>query len=85
MSLLMSQTNSLQSLQRLSQWAVLMVYSYVFISFVCNPRWASFTGSSSFIFFIAWKLVNILLEPSAYFWSIWWNDRIFTLYGIVFY
>lgn len=53
MSLLMSQTNSLQSLQRLSKLALLMVYSYVFILFVCNPRWASFTGSLSFIFSIA--------------------------------
>ena len=42
--------SSLQSLQRLSQLALLIVYSSVFDSFIFNPRWASLTGSLTGIF-----------------------------------
>ena len=61
--------SSLQSLQRLSELALLMMYSSVFDSFIFDPRWASLTGSSSFVCYIALILLDILLMSSAYCWS----------------
>ena len=60
--------SSLQSLQQLSQLALLMVYSSVFDLFIFNRRWASLIVSSSFILSIAQILVDILLMASVYCW-----------------
>ena len=68
-------SNSLQPHQRLSQLALLMVYSLIFVSVIFNPRWANITSNSSFIFSIALLLVICILLVIVYL-VILWNDRI---------
>ena len=66
--------SSLQSFQWLLQLWFLMVHSCLCFTYpIFNPC-SSFPGRSSFIFRMALKLVDILLMPSVYCWSmsIWY-------------